>query len=400
MTPSVADIEARVGKPFLPHQQEAVMDASFQAQQGPRVRLCLYHRTGAGKTYTALSCVRVAGFHEALVLAPPITHGAWIEWGRQVGVDVEPVSHAKFRQKGFKISRRTPLIVDEFHLLGGQTGAGWTKLDRLAPGLQAPLIIASATPNYNDAERCYCIMHVLDPDSFRGGFIQFLYRNCITEENPFGKVPNVVGFLHHKSAEDYLRQQERVHYVEDEAIKQVTIADIPMSQPVPPAFEVYGYDARRGRIMASQMEERHARKRYQLIGEDGLIRQRAWDELVELAGASSTPVLVYAESSTVATALHLTAVANGASALLITGSDTTKSKQLKVQQFIGGAADMLIGTASLATGTDGVDKMCDHLIIVDDTTDDSLRRQLIGRILPRGLDSDLSNKVVSRLVYL
>ena len=59
---------------------------------------------------------------------------------------------------------------------------------------------------------------------------------------------------------------------------------------------------------------------------------------------------------------------------------------------------MLIGTASLATGTDGLDKMCDTLIILDDTDDDSLRRQLIGRIMPRGADTDTSKKKVYRFV--
>lgn len=52
---------------------------------------------------------------------------------------------------------------------------------------------------------------------------------------------------------------------------------------------------------------------------------------------------------------------------------------------------MLVATATLATGTDGLDKVCDTLLILQDTQDDSLRRQLIGRILPRGDGASKTN---------
>jgi hypothetical protein len=40
------------------------------------------------------------------------------------------------------------------------------------------------------------------------------------------------------------------------------------------------------------------------------------------------------------------------------------------------------------------------LILVDDTDDESLRRQIIGRILPRGADTDASKKVIYRLIFV
>jgi hypothetical protein len=58
---------------------------------------------------------------------------------------------------------------------------------------------------------------------------------------------------------------------------------------------------------------------------------------------------------------------------------------------------MLIGTATLATGTDGLDKVCNTLFIVNDTDDDALRRQLIGRILPRGDSASTTAKQIFRL---
>jgi superfamily II DNA or RNA helicase len=83
---------------------------------------------------------------------------------------------------------------------------------------------------------------------------------------------------------------------------------------------------------------------------------------------------------------------------LITGDTSKKDKAERIKFFNEGGIDVLIGTASLATGTDGLDKVCDTLFILDDTDDDALRRQLIGRIMPRGKDTDASKKFVYRLV--
>jgi hypothetical protein len=52
----------------------------------------------------------------------------------------------------------------------------------------------------------------------------------------------------------------------------------------------------------------------------------------------------------------------------------------------------------LATGTDGLDRVCDTLVILDDTDDDALRRQLIGRIMPRGDYVSIADKQVFRFV--
>jgi hypothetical protein len=45
-----------------------------------------------------------------------------------------------------------------------------------------------------------------------------------------------------------------------------------------------------------------------------------------------------------------------------------------------------------------MDRHCHTLIIVDDTDDNAMRQQLIGRILPRGGVSGLEKKKVHRLI--
>lgn len=393
MTPE--ELEARSGIQWTDYQLEAFTLA--QGQEAASGRLCLFFKTGAGKTYTALGCVALWGADEILVVAPPSTHSSWEAAGDRLGVQLRCISHAKFRMAGTKLSRTQAVVVDEFHMLGGHNGKGWKKMDTLARHLKAPLIIASATPNYNDAERVYCIHHVLDPHAVKGGYLQFLYTHCITEANPFAQEPKVTGFRHYKSATEYLVALPMVAYVEDDLVYD--IVDLPIQARVPAELEEWGYLERKHRMIASQIEERHARVDLALIDSDGKIYEDVYDVLADLAGQATTPVLVFANHSTVADALGRSLSEAGVDHAVLTGKHTKKVKDEALQKFREGKLDILVGTSTLATGTDGLDKVCNTMIILDDTDDASLRRQLIGRIMPRGVgDLDASMKQVFRLV--
>src|SRR6478752_10050277 len=100
---------------FYDHQVEAF--EGILAQQ--RKAACLYFPTGKGKTKTALVTMALLGQDEVLVIAPPSTHQDWVATGRLIGIDVDCISHAKFRQPTYNVrSRDVAIIVDEFHLLG------------------------------------------------------------------------------------------------------------------------------------------------------------------------------------------------------------------------------------------------------------------------------------------
>lgn len=393
---SLDHLEAMAGLTFLPYQAEAIEAAA--TQQGDSGRLCLYYKTGAGKSYTSLAIVRVWGRDAAVVIAPPSTHAAWEAAGDRFNVEVRCMSHAKFRMADTKLARDVAVIADEMHMFGGHGGKGWKKLEALAKGLRAPMVLASATPNYNDAERVYCIERILHPERTKGGYLQFLYANCTTEQNQFGMTPIVTGFQRHENAAEYLAELPRVEYLPDDLEYEIRELTYPVS--FPDEFERYGLDRRRGRIIASQMEERHTRTFQGLVSEDGLVHHHIYEMLTDLAGSATTPLLVYADHSTVADALGRSLSDALVPHAVVTGKTTKKDKDRLVQEFKDGKHDVLVGTASLATGTDGLDKMCDWLVILDDTTDDSLRRQLIGRIMPRGLDTDASRKQVYRLLPL
>lgn len=361
-----------------------------------RRRLCLYYRTGAGKTLTALVAMNLWGQNNVLVIAPPSTHDTWTEVAKSLGMGIDVMSHAKFRQKNTKLSRNQAVIADEMHLFGGHSGKGWKKLDGLARGLKAPIILASATPNYNDADRVYCIQHVLDPHSVKGGFLEFLYAHCVTEQNPFGVMPNVLGFQRYKNAAEYLEDLPDVMYLPDNL--SYNIDDYPIAEKIPPEMEEFGLNRRRDRMIASIIEEKHARIFHSLLDIDGFVTKDVFDYVRDWVETAVSSVLIYCNHSTVAEGLSQSFDLLGLKHALVTGRTTQGEKQKIIQQFRDEEIEVLIGTATLATGTDGLDKVCDWLIIVDDTEDDSLRRQLIGRIMPRGSATSTAQKVVKRLV--
>lgn len=397
---TLISLEHRLNKTFFSYQWETFEYEIKEAQPGVPPRCCLYYRTGAGKSLTSLVQMRLWGELGALVIAPPSTHDTWYETAAALGMTIECISHAKFRQKDYRVSRLQPIIADEFHLFGGHRGKGWAKIDTTARHLQAPLIIMSATPSYNDAERVYCVQHVLDPHSCKGGFLAFLYQNCITEENPFAREPDVTGFLHHKDAEAYLAALPHVHYVPDTLV--YNIEDIELSVAPEPALDEYGYDRYIHKMMASIIEEKHRRIFIAMVDPNGYLNDEALDILEDKISRSKTPVLIFANHSTVAEAAEKSLAAEAAAfdgkVTIVTGSTPAKKKAARIDAFRDGVLDVLIGTASLATGTDGLDRVCDTLIILDDTDDDSLRRQLIGRIMPRGASADASKKKVFRIV--
>lgn len=379
-------------KALFDWQRDAV---NGMARQSSPLRACLYFKTGAGKTLTGMLGVHHAGFDEVLVLAPPSTHKAWAEQAISLGMQATLISHAKFRQKDYRISRNTAVIVDEFHLLGGHGGKGWKKMDTLARHLQGPLVIMSATPNYNDAERVYCIQHVLDPHSCKGGYLEFLYRECETEQDPFSQTPKVLGFRNYPDAAAYLAALPGVYYLPDDLVWSIDEIDLEVDEDQ--ALVTYGYDARTHRVMGSIIEEKHKRIFNALVDDDGQLTPDVRQLLHKLLALATTPVLVFANHSTVADAADESLANLGHVVTKVTGKTPAKKKEARIQAFRDRVLDVLVGTATLATGTDGLDKMCDCLIILDDTDDDSLRRQLVGRIMPRGEAADASMKKVYRI---
>lgn len=355
-------------------------------------RICLFFRTGAGKTLTSLGCLRLEGCTQALVIAPPRIHDQWHTAATDVGIDIETISHEKFRQAGYH-PEKIPVIVDEFHLLGGLTGMGWKKFRGYTDKLSQPVIIMSATPYWNDAERAFCAKRVIEG---YGNYEKFLFDECILEPNRYSRLPTVLGFKNYPSTEAWMEAQNWTCYLPD--TREIDVVDVEYEGDEPQELVEYGLDRRRNRIMASDMEERHALRRFNLLDDEGFLRAPVFDVLVDLVGNAQTSVLMYCNSAKIAEGAFETLKYNSARAELLTGFTSPKKGKEILDRFRAGELDVLVGTATMRTGTDGLDKVCDTLIIIDDTEDDAARQQLIGRILPRGVEAPIGNKRVWRLV--
>lgn len=397
LLPTITELERKLKIEFFDYQLYVFRETiEMDRKRVPYPRICLYHRTGAGKSVTALATLALWGYQEAVVIAPPSTHMAWQETAIKLGMVITTMSHALFRSKRTKLQKDVPIIADEIHMFGGQGKQGWSKLDRYGQHLKAPIILASATPNYNDAERVYCIGHILHPDKYSGGYIAFLYRECETEENPFSRTPNVSGFINYQDASEYLSAMENVFYLPDELV--YTIDETYIAEYVPPQTSAYGYNPWKHRMIASQIEDKHTRIYQSFVTEDGWLTATTATKLRRLIRDTSGPVLIFVNHSTIAEAVlkTLNEEVGHHGVRLVTGKSSFAEKNSAVEAFNSGRLKVLIGTSTLATGTDGMDKVCDHLIILDDTEDDAQRRQLIGRIMPRGASSDTSAKRVTR----
>ena len=321
--PLLSKLAVKAGVEFFDYQLDTFKAWEYDAVKNPRA--CLYYKTGAGKSITALVMVAQAGHSEAVVIAPPITHPTWVAVGEKLGISVDPISHAKFRQPSYQLSRHKAVIADEFHLFGGHSGKGWVKFDRLARHLQAPLILASATPNYNDAERVYCIQHVLDPHSAKGGFTEFLYKHCLTEQDQFSMIPKVLGFHNYPDAAAYLADLPNVYYLPDDLV--YAIREIVLPEKILPEMDEFGLDVRRGRIIASGIEEKHARVFLNLVCKDGHIEKEPYEVVRNMLRASGAPLLVFANHSTVALALDKTLSFYRWKVATITGKTPKKKKR-------------------------------------------------------------------------
>lgn len=375
---------------FFDHQVEAFEGILEQ----DRKAACLYFPTGKGKTATSLVTMALLGQTEVLVIAPPSTQQDWVAQGRLIGITVTAISHAKFRQKDYNVpNANTAIIVDEFHLLGSRTSEGWKKFDRrIAPHLKAPFIICSATPSYNDLGRVYCVHHVLDPKAAAGGYDQYQLDHCHLEVAYRG-LPNVVGFKHHKDAAEFLQSLPGVYYMEDAA--SYSIVNHHISRSAPTAWRDYNFDERTGLLMHSMMTRRVSWSKLQYLkAGTGSLREEVGDWMLDHI---KLPTLVYADKTAIAQPAFEFLERHYNQVALLTGKTSKKRKEEIINNFRAGRIEVLVATATLATGTDGLDKVCDTLLILQDTQDDSLRRQLIGRILPRGAANTNKKTHIHRL---
>lgn len=376
---------------WKPSQNQAYSD--WEGQQ--LMNYLLLFPTGEGKSTTSLGMIASRDYDHLVVVAPLRTHEAWKRDAKLLGFKVAVLTHEAFRQPKRSFPRDVPIIFDEFHKLGGVGAVGFKKARQIAQTHMAPIFALSATPNYNDGERCFCLEAVVGHDYTQ--YEKWLRDVAVVEPNRYGYYPNFVRFIDYNGAFQYLDAQPWCSYIEDTADWRKETLDLPTH--VDELFERYGLDVANKRIMASMMEKGHRRTNMRFIDDaTGKIRQEIQDAIFALRKTHSTHTkwLIFCSHKTVANALYGSAV-NQEKLFLITGDTKEAVADEQKRAFIHatGVAD-LIGTSTLAEGVDGIDKVCQALLILDDLVgDDAKRRQLVGRILPRGRSDERERLVVT-----
>jgi len=214
--------------------------------------------------------------------------------------------------------------------------------------------------------------------------------------NPFGMEPRVLGFRKYPDAASYLADLPGVFYLPDDLV--YTIDDISYNEDLSDELTEFGYDRRKHKMIGSIMEARQTARFQGLVAENGRLRFEVFEDIVAGVLSKHKPVLIYCNREQVAQALARSMDFYCMKYAMVTGKTPKLLKETIIQEFLSGEHSILIGTATLATGTDGMDRVCDTLLILDDTDDDALRRQLIGRIMPRGDFVSTAAKQVLRLL--
>ncbi|QNN98053.1 DNA helicase [Microbacterium phage Fede] len=369
-----------------------------QLKDLPRNRIFLYFPTGEGKSKTSLGLVYSEGYRKAVVLAPLKTHDAWHKEAAVLGIQVKVYTHEMFRQAGTHTPTNVPWIIDEYHKLGDYDGAGFKKWKKLSTKISELVVGMSATPFYNKPSRAWC-MEVAFDNSPIYNYGDWIYKHCETEPNPFGYYPKVLGFLGGQTATEYLNEKPWIAYIEDQAVWTPYELVIPSQQDF--VFDTLNYSRRHHRITASDMEHRHKANELNFIDEDGLIHEEIREQIELLMYRfkdEHTKWLIFCSHKTVAEALYATytrpELTDRDTVWMITGD--TKDYATPRDAFIQADEGWLIGTTAIAEGVDGLDKTCHALLLLDDIVGDGAkRRQVIGRILPRGKADDAERIVVT-----
>ncbi|QPL14159.1 DNA helicase [Microbacterium phage Atraxi] len=390
-----ADAHLPAGKRFeswKPSQTQAYK----QLKTLPRNRIFLFFPTGEGKSKTALALVATQDYDKCVVIAPLKTHDAWIRDAGVLGIQIKVYTHEKFRMKGTHTPTNVPWIIDEYHKLGGHDGEGFKKWKRLSTKITELVVGASATPNYNKPDRAWCLEVAFDQSPIYN-YGDWIFKHCRTEPNRFAYYPKVLGFLNFPDVIGYLADKPWIAYIEDTATW--TPDTLELTRQDKWWYERFGYSPRHHKIVGSRMEKDHKRVELDFIDDEGYIHGTVTDRLSYLMYKyrnEHTHWLIFCAHKSIAEALYRTAQERweDQGVWIITG-DTKDIVPIR-KEFVEAESGWLICTTAIAEGVDGLDKVCHALLLLDDIVgDNAKRRQIIGRILPRGSADDAERIVVT-----
>lgn len=389
------DVFSNENKNIHDHQKRAIdgIHALFNSSDLKKNAL-LYYSMGIGKTLIGVQVAKNATCSEdkcncVLVVAVPSTHKSWNELlSRHLKVPFKIVSHqwlTKNKEFITKINKKVLLIVDEIHLTANR-GKNGTKVITSCINRAFGSVLMSGTPFRNKEERLFVVHQWLFGDA--DNYEKWLHNYCNTEPDRFAYYPKFISFKA-GSIEKYLEQIDRypykkVYIEKREMDYKVTNEYLPINSTQYAILEKYSVYGFKELVVVNSVMRKLRYLSYLKYCEfieydkenDGCTLHAPRQDVKSIIDkyAKRNPI-VYAQSSKVAK-LYSELYPES---LYIDGKTTKKNKEFLFNKYKSGS-HLMFATDSISTGTDGAQEATNCIVILYNTSDDTSRDQLIGRI--------------------
>jgi hypothetical protein len=364
----------------------------FALEAADRRRLGNWSGTGAGKTLAGVLATREIDAQETLVVVPQITREQWAREFREAfpgtdvriglppeGEDLEATkgsqprvwvttydmlsadSKAAKAQLAPLADRLDAAILDEVHMVKAGTDLASQRrqvllatLDRAGEGNPDLMVVGmSATPVVNNLDEAKSLLRVITGEDPKG----------------FGTAPTV-------------RNAASAH-------RHMTMNGIRWKPDYKTGFtrDTAWVDAtgHMGRIVAALNGEEAKRGRVHPASIERALLPVKMPEIVARVKAAQGPTIVYSEYvagmvDPIVTELR----SHGITAERLTGEETEAQKRDLIRRFTRGEIHTLVGSRPLATGTDGLQRVCRNLVVASMPWTAANDDQLIGRLVRTG----------------
>lgn len=384
----------------------------FMLLAGERRRIGNWSGTGAGKTLSAALTLEHIDAKESLIVAPsdvlprwrqefeagfPDTEVVLVREDAEVSRDIQPVADGKRRvwlvnyeqfsgENGVaRIERLTDrvdaVVMDEIHNLKSQSestaslrhNAAQTFLENASESAisrdkELAVIGMSATPIINDLDEAKSIFRLI---SGRAPGI--------------GTKPTVANIakFHHRMRALGVRQRPQLSHKIRRNTVEVDITD--SSYNIVTDLEGRKNASSSGRLHGAQVEQ--ALLPYKMP---------AVKAAVESSTSKGEPVVVYSNYvegmiDPIVTDVSTMKRPDGSPLRVVryTGSESPQERSDIVRRFRAGQIDVLVASDPIATGVDGLQDVCSHMVVVSPPYTPAKLEQLEGRVYRTGLNSDV-----------
>lgn len=353
---------------------------------------------GAGKTLAATLAVLAADAREVLVVCPKPVIGQWVAEFRQGHSDVEVKvglpkgepgdrsTHARvwvtnyesFQGDVKKVEARSGLLVglldaivfDEIHMAKASETAAVSKrhkalvkfTDACADVREDIVVIgASATPVINDLSEALAVLRLVEGPATRRFPTSPTIRNS--------------AIAHRRLAASGMRLRPKYGVTLNREDVVVDVTD-----------RLASIAANADRLM----REREVKRMNPAIMEQALIIEKI-PSIVERVKGTRGPSIVFSMYTTDMVEPIIAAMGEaGLRAAPFTGVESESERDEALAAFKAGDLDVIVGSSPIGTGVDGLQEVCNHMVVASMSWTAAADDQLVGRLFRQGQTSDVT----------